>query len=159
MATVALDWFLRSVLDGAPDGILTECGDRIAYINDAYARILGYRSARELAGATIHDIAHPQDEPMLQNLGRQRRDGLDAPSRYSFRVRRRDCSFAVLDASVSATRLGKDCFITTIVREIAEVSRVPFAQPEDVERLTTREREVLRHTLLGERPKEIALQM
>lgn len=98
------DRFLRAVLDDASDGILTECGDRIAYLNDAYARILGYRDARDLAGATIHDIAHPDDEPRLRDLGRQRLDGLDVPSRYSFRVRHRDQTIITLDAGVSTTR-------------------------------------------------------
>ena len=156
MAPNTPDAFLRAVLDRAPDGVLTECGDRIAYINDAYARILGYSGARELAGATIHDIAHPEDESRLRSLGHQREHGLAAPSRYTFRVRHRDGSAITLDASISATRLGSQFLITTIVREIERVSMVPFAQPGDVARLTDREREVLALTLRGHRPKEIA---
>jgi PAS domain-containing protein len=42
-----LDSDFRKMLDVFPDGVLVERGDRIDYVNLAYARLLGYSSRSE----------------------------------------------------------------------------------------------------------------
>src|SRR5688572_16361378 len=93
----------RVVLDAAPDGVLIECGDRIAYVNPAYARLLHYPSATELSSATINEIAHPDDLDRLRWFGRCRSEGKPAPTRYTFRARARDGEVVTFDASISQT--------------------------------------------------------
>jgi len=76
-----LDRQFRAVLDSAPDGVLVESGDTIAYVNCAYARILGYDHPAQLCTATIDDIAHPDDVERLRWFGRCRSEGKPAPTR------------------------------------------------------------------------------
>ncbi len=153
------DWFLRGALDAAADGVLVECRETVRYINNAYARVLGYRGALDLHGATIHEIAEPDDEKRLRWFGERRLKGLPAPNRYMFRARRRDESIVWLDASISTTRLGDEFFITTIVREVRNFDRAALPNIAGLNQLSPREYQILMYTLRGFRPKEIALHL
>lgn len=150
-----LDRHFRAVLDQAPDGVLVECGDAIAYVNCAYARLLGYERA-ELASATIDDIAHPEDVERLRWFGRCREEGKPAPTRYTFRARNRREAVITLDASISAAMCDGQLLITTVVRELYVP---PVVAPElpGTQQLSPRERDVIEHLLAGRRSKEIAL--
>lgn len=144
----------HAVLDGAPDGVLIESGERVVYLNSAYARMLGYTAASELDSATVRDIAHPEEVERLQWFGRCRSEGKPAPTRYSFRAQSSSGDVVTLDASISAARVDGDLLITTIVRRIEPSP--PFEIP-GVASLSPREREVIEHLLAGKRSKEIAL--
>jgi PAS domain S-box-containing protein len=151
-----LDRHFRAVLDHAADGVLVEAGDRIAYVNEPYARMLGYRSVTELSEVTIRDIAHPEDFERLSWFGRCRATGQPAPARYSFRACGRGGGVVTFDASVSMSRLDGENLITTIVREVPEArTDADFSMP-GLTRLSPRELEVLRYLLCGRRSKEIA---
>lgn len=149
-----LDRHFRMVLDSAPDGVLVECGDRIAYVNAAYAKLLGCER-NELSAATIRDIAHPDDVDRLRWFGRCREEGKPAPTRYSFRARARD-RVITLDASISAAYCDGQLLITTIARELAVAPPRPLELP-GTKTLSPREREVIELLLAGRRSKEIAL--
>ncbi|HEX6084545.1 MAG TPA: LuxR C-terminal-related transcriptional regulator [Thermoanaerobaculia bacterium] len=151
-----LDRHFRAVLDHAPDGVLIEAGERIAYVNEPYARMLGYRSLTELSDATIRDIAHPEEFERLSWFGRCRANGKPAPTRYSFRACNRGGGIVTLDATVSMTRLDGEILITTVVREAAERRAVAEFSLPGLTRLSPRELDVIRLLLLGKRSKEIA---
>ena len=150
-----LDRHFRAVLDHAPDGVLVECGDAIAYVNAAYARMLGYDRPAELEPATIGDIAHPDELDRLIFFGRCRAEGQPAPTRYTFRACARGGDVVTLDASISAARTAGDLLITTIVRPVHAVR--PALELPGTKQLSPREREVVRMLLEGRRSKEIAL--
>ena len=152
------DRHYRAVLDQAPDGVLVEAGDQIAYVNEPYARLLGYRSVRDLSDATIRDIAHPEDFERLLWFGRCRAQGKPAPTRYSFRACGR-AGVVVFDASVSLTRMDGEILIMTIVRESADGQTSAGLRIPGLDRLSPREHDVLRLLLSGKRSKEIALLM
>jgi PAS domain S-box-containing protein len=147
----------RAVLDHAPDGVLVECGNAIAYMNAAYARMLGYEKPADLATKSIRDIALPDELDRLIFFGRCREEGKPAPTRYTFRARSRGGDVVTLDASISAARSDGDLLITTIVRPVHEV-RETLALPGTKE-LSPREREVVTMLLEGKRSKEIALHL
>jgi PAS domain S-box-containing protein len=150
-----LDRHFRTILDQAADGVLIEAGDRIAYVNEPYARMLGYRGRTDLSSATIRDIAHPEDFERLSWFGRCRANGQPAPARYSFRACGRG-GIVQFDASVSMTRADGELLIATIVRELPESRAVSeFAIP-GLERLSPRDLDVVRLLLRGKRSKEIA---
>lgn len=151
-----LDRHFRAVLDSAPDGVLVESGESIAYVNNAYARILGYESASELAAATIRDIAQPDDFERLSWFGRCRAEGKPAPTRYTFGARTRAGDVVTLDASISAARAEGEMLITTIVRELPKAKK-PALELPGTKSLSPREREVVQYLLEGRRSKEIAL--
>lgn len=154
-----VDRHYRAVLDNVPDGVLIESSDRIAFVNSAYAHLLGYSSAVQLAYATIRDIAHPEDLERLMWFGNCRRDGKPAPTRYTFRARASDARIVTFDASISHTRVDGDVLITTVVRALARDQEKKEACPislPGMQRLSPREREVIEHLLAGRRSKEIA---
>lgn len=155
-----VDRQLRAVLDGASDGVLIECDERIAYLNNAYARMLGYPSTSELSTATIQEIAHPEDLERLRWFGQCRREGKPAPTRYTFRACTRGGDVVTFDATISQTRVNGELFIMTMVRELqvaAPPSRTLMLDIPGVKRLSQRETEVLQHVLSGRRSKEIAM--
>lgn len=155
-----IDRHFRAVLDGAPDGVLVEQGDRVAYINPAYARLLHYPSTSELCSASIRDICHPEDLERLMWFGRCRREGKAAPTRYTFRARGRDQVIVTFDATISHARIGGEVLITTIVRELLLCDGSSFELPlPGASPLSPREREVVRQLLTGKRSKEIALDL
>ena len=156
LVQTSLDRYFRIVLDQATDGILVESGERIVYVNPAYARMLGYPSTTVLAGATIRDIAHPEDFERLMWFGSCRRNGKPAPTRYSFRARGRE-GIVSFDASISTARIDGELLITTIVRECASAAPPELLDVPGLQRLWAREREVVRLVLEGRRSKEIAL--
>ncbi|HYI08991.1 MAG TPA: LuxR C-terminal-related transcriptional regulator [Thermoanaerobaculia bacterium] len=151
-----LDGQFRAVLDNAPDGVLVESGDCVAYVNGAYARMLGYERASDLSAATIGAIAHPDEVERLRWFGRCRSEGKPAPTRYTFRACARDGNVVTLDASISSARCDRELLITTIVREV-HVEQAPVLELPGTSRLSPREREVIHHLLGGKRSKEIAL--
>jgi PAS domain S-box-containing protein len=155
-----IDRQLRAVLDGASDGVLIECDERIAYVNAAYARMLGYPSTSELSSVTIREIAHPEDLERLRWFGLCRKQGKPAPTRYTFRACARGGDVVTFDATISQTRVDGELFIMTIVREV-EVRAGADAEPNldipGAKRLSEREHEVIQHVLQGRRSKEIAL--
>ncbi|HVE71860.1 MAG TPA: LuxR C-terminal-related transcriptional regulator [Thermoanaerobaculia bacterium] len=153
-----LDRHFRAVLDHAPDGVLVESGDAIAYVNAAYARMLGYACPADLALATINDIAHPDEIDRLIFFGRCRAEGKPAPTRYTFRARSRGGEVITLDASISAAHAEGALLITTIVREL-HPTRAALDELPGTKHLSPRERAVVTMLLEGKRSKEIALQL
>jgi PAS domain S-box-containing protein len=151
-----LDRQFRAVLNNAPDGVLVECGDCVAYVNAAYARLLGYDNPSELECTTIRDIAHPEDLERLRWFGRCRKEGKPAPTRYTFRACARGGAVVTLDASISSAFSEGELLITTIVREL-HVERPPGLELPGTKHLSPREREVIHYLLDGRRSKEIAL--
>jgi PAS domain S-box-containing protein len=153
-----VDRQLRAVLDGASDGVLIECDERIAYVNTAYARMLGYPSTSELSSATIREIAHPEDLERLRWFGLCRKEGKPAPTRYTFRACARGGDVVTFDATISQTRVDGELFIMTIVREVeAQAETEHNLDIPGAKRLSEREHEVIQHVLQGRRSKEIAL--
>ncbi|HEY0159470.1 MAG TPA: LuxR C-terminal-related transcriptional regulator [Thermoanaerobaculia bacterium] len=153
-----LDRQLRAVIDEVPDGVLIESRDRISYINAAYAHFLGYPSTSELEGATIREIADPEDFERLCWFGRCRLQGKPAPTRYTFRARDRHGEIVTFDASISTTRCDGELLITTVVRELQTAPQTEIVLP-GTQRLSPRELEIIRHLLAGRRSKEIAIML
>jgi PAS domain S-box-containing protein len=153
----SIDRQLRLAIDSVQDGVLIEAGDRIAYINAAYARLLGYPSTTDLTNATIREIAHPDDLERLRHFGRCRREGKPAPTRYTFRAQSRSGEIVTFDASVSTSRIDGELLITTIVREMTPHEYAPAIEVPGTQKLSPRELEIIRHLLAGKRSKEIAL--
>ena len=155
---VSLDRHLRVLLDEAPAAILVEAGDRIVYLNDAYARLLGYRNERELAHASIRDIATEADLDRLAFFGRCRAQARPAPTSYVFCAHRRDRSIVTIDATIWTTRIDGQLLIATLARPAAPRTDPELAIP-GLGRLSVREREVLLLIMEGLSSKEIACRL
>lgn len=150
-----IDRHFKAVLDCAADGVLIERGERVVYVNPAYARMLDYPSTTELLSGTIRDIAHPEDLERMQWFGSCRTTGRPAPTRYTFRAQARGSRIVTLDAAISLANVAGDVLITTIVREMRPPEVISPRIP-GTERLSSREQEILDLILRGMRSKEIA---
>ena len=153
-----LDRAYRLILDDSPEAILIESRDRVAYLNNTYARLLGYRSSRELATVTVRDIAIASDQERLVYYGRCRQQGKPAPAHYEFRVHRRDGSMTRFGAHVWATWVSGELLISTIVRETV-IASAERSAVEETNALSPRELQVFHRLLAGCRSKEIALEL
>lgn len=150
---------MKPVLDQLSIGVLVESDQRICYINDAYARILGYSGPARLIDLPMADVIHSEDVERLIRFGQLRSRGKQAPNAYDFAARDRDGSVVRLQATVSTTVVSGRAMITTFVR--------PFQPPQasDDEKeldgphhlLSPRERQVMDRILAGDRMKTIAL--
>ena len=152
-----IDRHFRAVLDSMPDGLLIEQGDTVAYLNSAYARMLGYPSVSELIGGTIREIADPEDFDRLRWFGYCRMSGRPAPTRYTFRARGRRGIPVTFDAAVSIVRVAGDTLIVTAVRELEPTPARSETVLPGSETLSPREQEIVDAVLQGKRSKEIAL--
>ena len=120
------EW-LRVIFEASRDGILVEDDEQIVYINDAYARLVGYGNAEELIGQHISVVISDEDVERMLEFGRQRARNELPTSIYEFRGKRKDGTQVDLEASVSTSRIGGRPCITTMVRDIAERKAVQKA--------------------------------
>src|SRR5688500_4548889 len=51
----------RTLVEGAPVGIVVHRGGRILYVNDAFAKIVGVNDLQSLIGTAVLDHVHPED--------------------------------------------------------------------------------------------------
>lgn len=114
---------LRAIFDASRDGILVESEEKIVYVNESYALLLGYQTTEDLIGIDISAIVSAEDGKRLLEFGRRRLRGEQAPARYEFKGRRKDGVLLDLEASVSTHSVDGKTFITTSIRDISERKR------------------------------------
>jgi len=93
----------RTLIDQSLQGITILQDGFIKFANPAFAEISGY-SIEELMNFSPEDakvLVHPEDREIVQEWIRDRFMGKPGPSRYDFRITRKDGSVSWLDASVS----------------------------------------------------------
>jgi len=92
---------LRRVVEGSAQGIVVRTAQEVLYMNDAFAHLLGYNSARELNEATAalaeqgtrnqaNASIHADDIPIVEKHLHARLAGEETVSNYEFRLLRRD---------------------------------------------------------------------
>ena len=150
--------WLCAVVDDADSGFLIEAAEEIAYVNRAYALLLGYDSPDELFNRHVSLVVAGEDAPRLLEFGRMRARDECAPRTYEFAARCRDASITRLHASVSASRIGPKLVIATMVQpsELPEIAAHPAEDERGQQSLSPREIEVMEMILDGKRIKEIA---
>jgi PAS domain S-box-containing protein len=153
--------WLHAVVDDGDAGFLIENAEEIAYINRAYAAMLGYDWPAQLRGRHLSTIVADEDTPRLLTFSKMRIREEPAPRNYQFTARRRDTSLVRLQASVTSTRVAGSVVIATMVlpcerQEIAPAS--PIAVPATGrQRLSPRESEIMEMILAGKAMKQIGL--
>jgi PAS domain S-box-containing protein len=101
---------LRRVAEGSLQGIVVRTTNEVLFMNDAFAHLTGYASARELmtemSSLGPNGGIHPDDVHMIRERVRRRTAGEEAISHYQFRMMHRDGSFRWVDTL--ATRIEWD---------------------------------------------------
>lgn len=114
------EW-LRSIFEASRDGILVEDDEIIIYVNQAYIQLFGYDEAEELIGRHISAVVSDEDVERVTKFGRRRlRSGEQPPGKYEFKGKRKDGISIEVEASVSASKVAGQNYITTMIRDITE---------------------------------------
>ena len=74
--------WLRAVVDDGDAGFLIESAEEIAYVNRAYASMLGYDSPAQLRGHHLSLILADEDAPRLLTFSKLRVREEPAPRNY-----------------------------------------------------------------------------
>ncbi|MDO9444402.1 MAG: PAS domain S-box protein, partial [Dehalococcoidia bacterium] len=92
---------LQSILDNFRVGVTIRTpGGRTVFCNPAMADMLGY-TIEEFMARPILEHVHPDDREMVNEFGRRRTAGEDAPSRYRVRLLHRTGRTVWVDRSIS----------------------------------------------------------
>jgi PAS domain S-box-containing protein len=83
---------MRRVVEGSAQGIVVRTRDEVLYMNDSFAKLLGYPSHRECLQAQSHinSLIHPDDVPIVMKHLEARIRGEEVISNYEFRLLHRD---------------------------------------------------------------------
>ncbi|MDP6832035.1 MAG: PAS domain S-box protein, partial [Alphaproteobacteria bacterium] len=79
----------RNLIEGSIQSIGIIQDDRFAFVNEAYAQLLGYRH-EEIVGRLVGDFTMPDYQDLLENRRKSRLRGEEPPARYEYQVRHRE---------------------------------------------------------------------
>ena len=96
--------FYKALIDQMQDGMFLVQGNRIAFVNGALCRMLGY-TERELLGRNVTDVLAPEDRDWMMDRHAARLRGEDVPSHYQFDALRKDGSRCTMMMSIGFLRL------------------------------------------------------
>jgi PAS domain S-box-containing protein len=92
---------LRKVAEGSLQGIVVRTSKDILFMNDAFAHMFGYASARslmsEMASLGPNGGIHPEDVAKIAERVRRRTAGEETISHYEFRMMHRDGGYRWVD--------------------------------------------------------------
>ncbi|MCH8836894.1 MAG: PAS domain S-box protein [Candidatus Marinimicrobia bacterium] len=110
----------RLLTETADEGIYIITAKGFEYVNPAFERTTGY-SAQELLGGGLDflDLVHPEDRKQIKKRAEYRDRGREVPSRYEFRLLRKDKEVRYLDINTVALP-GKPWRVMGIYRDITE---------------------------------------
>ncbi len=85
---------MHLVVEGSAQGIVVRTRGEVLYMNESFAKLLGYASRRECIDSQpyIDSVIHPDDVALVLKHLQARVTGKEAVSHYEFRLRRRDSS-------------------------------------------------------------------
>jgi PAS domain S-box-containing protein len=85
---------MRRVVEGSAQGIIVRTRDETLYMNNSFAKLLGFPSSREFIAAQsqINGVIHPDDIPLVMGHLEARIRGEEVVSHYEFRLLHRDGS-------------------------------------------------------------------
>jgi PAS domain S-box-containing protein len=85
---------MRRVVEGSAQGIIVRTQTEVLYMNNSFARLVGFASARECmtAGLPANGLIHPDDVELVSNRLKARLAGEETVSNYEIRLLRRDGS-------------------------------------------------------------------
>lgn len=95
----------RTLAETAPCAIFIYQGDRFRYVNPAAASITGY-GREDFQGLVFWELVHPDFRDVVRERGLARQRGADVPSRYEFKIVRRDGEERWLDFSAGSVEFG-----------------------------------------------------
>lgn len=114
---------LRAILENSLDPIGVSRDGIHEYVNPAYLRMFGYRSARDLLGKSVLTVIAEDDRAEIQRRIERRRRGDKVEGSFETRGLRSDGSQLEMEVHVSTYRLNGNLYSLVIVRDVTERKR------------------------------------
>ncbi len=95
---------MRRVVEGSHQGVVVRTQDEVLFMNDGFARLIGYEDAETLLAlgqARINDFIYPDDRKLVVERIVARMAGHEVVSHYEFRMLHRDGSIVWMDAQAA----------------------------------------------------------
>jgi PAS domain S-box-containing protein len=110
----------KIIVERSGDGIAMLAGETLIYANQRYFEIIGYRNAEEAAGLTVSSVVHPDDRERVLDLMDRKKRGEHGPSRFEFRVVRKDGRTAQIESSLARTVYQGETVILMFLSDVTE---------------------------------------
>ncbi len=123
------------ILNSVSDGITVNSQNVFLYVNETFAKMVGYSSS-ELIGMSTLDVTAPDYIELIKKRTFERQKGLDIVSIYEVELLRKDGTCFPAEFSVSRIDFDGKSSSLTIVRDISEQKQVEkdLRQSEDLSR-------------------------
>jgi PAS domain S-box-containing protein len=143
---------LRALIEASPTGVLVYRDERVAFANDALARLLGTAPAglMEATGRSIWDYVHPEDREAIRALLQRRGDDPRAPLRYEHRLLRSDGSVRWCDISSVPVRYDDVHAVLVSVYDVTDRREAEERRQELLLRTREQEDQLVHSTRLAE---------
>ena len=95
---------IRRVVEGSLQGVIVRTSDDVLFVNDGFARLVGYETAQEvlkLDPTTMNEFIHPDDRQMIVERIQARMAGREPLSHYEFRLVRHDGTIVWTDTQAA----------------------------------------------------------
>lgn len=125
----------RQLVERSPDGIVLIQDARIAFVNQAAARLLGTTTPNQLLGRLLLDVFHPESHASIEERLSQLLDGR-AISLTEAKMLRLDGTVTDVEVAGSPIEDGKVRTVQVVVRDITKRKGTEAALRESEERLT-----------------------
>jgi PAS domain S-box-containing protein len=109
----------KQILDSSRDGVAINTGMNIMYVNEPFAKMLGY-SAEGLLDMNVLDITAPEYRESINERTSRRQNGETAVSQFVTELVRKDGTRLPVELSVSLIDFKGKRSSLTIIREISE---------------------------------------
>ncbi len=112
----------RTLVEGAPDGIVVHRGGRIVFVNDAFVQMLRAPSHNAIVGKAVLDLVHPADREQVRSRIGAIMDGGAAPI-LEERLIRTDGTVMYAEIAGIPTTFDNEPAVQAIVRDVSERRR------------------------------------
>jgi PAS domain S-box-containing protein len=120
----------RNLIMHSPDAIFVNHNDRVILVNEACVQLFGAKSAEELIGKSVYDLAFPDSHEQIKGRIHRLRNSNEPAPVIETKIIRLDGSIVDVDARAAPFSSGGSNDIHVILRDITERK-----QAEDLMRL------------------------
>lgn len=114
------DDLYRLIAELSNDGIVVMGNKGLLFFNRTYLDMLGYSGPEDRADKTVFFNIHPDDRPMVADYAQRRLAGETVPSRYEFRMLKKDNSIIYVEASAAVITYLNDKASLIFIRDITQ---------------------------------------
>lgn len=110
----------KSLIDNIQDGVFIIKDQKMDFVNEALARMIGYTPG-EMIGKRFSRFIAPEDAKMIQERYSKRKKGEEVPREYEFRILHKDRKTRVIvNMNVGLANFGQEALTIGTVKDVTE---------------------------------------